>query len=106
LFLATQIQALLAPFPKSRWATHPLLGFYLKKTVHFQGKLFTSNFLQAAVAGPILGIDFLRKFKVTVSPEINQIQFSYSTAAQPTNFLPSATPVRLTNNFVRLAFFV
>ncbi len=36
-------------------------GDLLKKTVQFQGKLFTSNFLQAAVAGPILGIDFLRK---------------------------------------------
>jgi hypothetical protein len=34
----------------------------IQKTVQFQGKLFTSSFLQAAVAGPILGIDFLRKF--------------------------------------------
>jgi hypothetical protein len=42
----------------------------IKKTVQFQGKLFTSSFLQAAVAGPILGIDFLRKFKVTVALEI------------------------------------
>jgi hypothetical protein len=43
----------------------PSWGF-IKKTVQFQGKFFTSTFLQAAVAGPILGIDFLRKFKVTV----------------------------------------
>jgi hypothetical protein len=35
----------------------PSWGF-IKKTVQFQGKLFTSTFLQAAVAGPILGIDF------------------------------------------------
>ncbi len=48
------------PSQRGRWATHHLLGFYWKKTVQFQGKLFTSNFLQAAVAGPILGIDFLR----------------------------------------------
>jgi hypothetical protein len=48
----------------------------IQKIVQFQGKLFTSNFLQAAVAGPILGIDFLRKFKVIVSPEISQIQFA------------------------------
>jgi hypothetical protein len=34
------------------------LGVLFKKTVQFQGKLFTSTFLQAAVAGPILGIDF------------------------------------------------
>jgi hypothetical protein len=43
--------------------------------VQFQGKLFTSTFLQAAVAAPILGMDFLTKFKVIVSPEISQIQF-------------------------------
>jgi hypothetical protein len=35
----------------------PPWGF-IKKTVQFQGKLFTSTFLQAAVARPILGIDF------------------------------------------------
>jgi hypothetical protein len=39
--------------------------------VQFQGKLFTSTFLQAAVTGPILGIDFLRKFNVIVSPELS-----------------------------------
>jgi hypothetical protein len=33
------------------------LGALLKK-LQFQGKLFMSTFLQAAVAGPILGIDF------------------------------------------------
>ncbi len=46
----------------------PSWGF-THKTVQFQGKLFISSFLQAAVAGPILGIDFLRKFKVKVVPE-------------------------------------
>ncbi len=54
----------------------PSKGF-IKKTVQFQGKLFTSTFLQAAVAGPILGIDFLRKFKVIVFPELSQIQFAW-----------------------------
>ncbi len=61
-----------------------------KKTVQFQGKLLTSSFLQAAVAGPILGIDFLRKFEVTVVPDINQIQFACTAAALPALFLPSA----------------
>ncbi len=42
--------------------------------------------MQAAVAGPILGIDFLRKFKVTVVPEINKIQFACITAASPAPF--------------------
>jgi hypothetical protein len=36
----------------------PSWGF-ITKTVQFQGKLFTSSFLQATVAGPTLGIDFL-----------------------------------------------
>jgi hypothetical protein len=31
---------------------------FITKTVQFQGKRFTSNFMQAVVAGPILGIDF------------------------------------------------
>ncbi len=39
--------------------------------MQFQGKLLTSTFLQATVAGPILGIDFLMKLKVIVSPEIS-----------------------------------
>jgi hypothetical protein len=42
------------------------------------------------VAGPILGIDFLRKFKVTVVPEINQIQFACTAAASPIPYMPSA----------------
>jgi hypothetical protein len=57
----------------------PFWGF-IKKTVQFQGKFFTSSFLQAYVAVPILGIDFLRKLKVTVAPEISQIHFACTTA--------------------------
>jgi hypothetical protein len=72
-FLATKIQAHLAPFSKLQMGSPSPLGVLLKKTVQFQGKLFTSTFLQSAVAGPILGIDFLRKLKVSVSvsSEIN-----------------------------------
>jgi hypothetical protein len=80
----------LAPFSKEQMANpSPLKGF-IKKTVQFQGKLFTSTFLQAAVAGPILGINFLREFKVIVSPELSQIQFACSAAAPPAHILPSA----------------
>jgi hypothetical protein len=68
--------------------TIPYWGF-IKKTVQFQGKLFTSSFRQATVAGPILGIDFFRKFRVTVAPEINQIQFACTAAASPAPYLPS-----------------
>ncbi len=57
-----------------RWPTNPLLGF-ISKTVQFQGKLFTVIFLQATVAGPILGIDFLRKFRITVA-ETSQVLFA------------------------------
>jgi hypothetical protein len=62
---------------------------FIQKTVQFQGKFFTSSILQAAVAGTILGIDFLSKFKVTVVPEINQIQFACTAAASPAPYLPS-----------------
>ncbi len=71
--------------------TIPSWGF-IQKTVQFQGKLFTSSFLQAAVAGPILGIGFFRKFKVTVAPEINQIQFACTAVASPAPYLPSVAP--------------
>jgi hypothetical protein len=40
----------------------PFLGF-LTKAVQFQRKLFTFHFLQAAVAGPILRLDFLKNSK-------------------------------------------
>ncbi len=85
----------------------PSWGF-IQKTVQFQGKLFTSSFLPTAVAGPILGIDFLRKFKVTVAPEISQIHFACTAAASSASSslsslftaassvlpcLPSVTPV-------------
>jgi hypothetical protein len=61
---------------------HPIPSWgFIQKTVQFQGKFFTASFLQAAVAGPILGIDFLRKFKVTVCPDTNQIQFACTAAA-------------------------
>jgi hypothetical protein len=52
----------------------PTWGF-ITKTVQFQGKMFTSSFLQATVAVPILGIKFLQKFRVTIAPEISQILF-------------------------------
>jgi hypothetical protein len=66
----------------------PSWGFI--KKLQFQGKLFISSFLQATVVGPILDIDFLRKFKVTVVSDIHQIQFACTAAASPTLFLPSA----------------
>jgi hypothetical protein len=90
LFLAAKIAAHLVPFSKGQIGNLSPCGVSLKKTVQFQGKLFTASFLQDIVAGPILGIDFLRKFKVTIVPEINQIQFACAAAASPTPFLPSA----------------
>jgi hypothetical protein len=90
LSLAPKIPAHLVPFSKGQMGSLSPLGVSFKKTVQFQGKLFTSSFLQAAVAGPILGIDFLKKFKVTVSPDINQIQFACAAAASPAPYLPTA----------------
>jgi hypothetical protein len=60
----------------------PSKGF-VSKTVLFQGKLFTAKFLQAAVAGPILFIDSLRKFRITVAPETSQVLFASTATAQP-----------------------
>jgi hypothetical protein len=69
------------------------LGDLLKKTVQFHGKLFSPQFLQATVGGPILGIDFPTKFKVTVAPETIQIFFACTAVAPfaPKSFLPILT---------------
>jgi hypothetical protein len=70
------------------------LGILFKKTVQFQGKLFQSTFLQAAVAGPILGND-LRKFKVIVSPEISQIEFACLSSGPARQYFAFSGSVRL-----------
>jgi hypothetical protein len=49
LFLSIKIPAYLVPFLKGQMGNLSPLGVSLKKTVQFQGKLFTANFLQAAV---------------------------------------------------------
>ncbi len=56
------------------------LGVLFKKTVQFQGKLFTSTFLQAAVAGPILGIDFLSAVVPLVALTSTRAGFSVDAA--------------------------
>jgi hypothetical protein len=63
---------------------------FIQRTFQFQGKLFTSSFLQAAVAGPILCIDFMR---VKVVPETSQVLFACTVAASPAPpRLPSSVP--------------
>jgi hypothetical protein len=68
------------------------LGELLKKLSNsWANFFFSSQFFQAAVAGPILSIDFLRRFKVTVAQETSQIFFACTAAAPsaPKSFLPS-----------------
>jgi hypothetical protein len=59
------------------------------------GQAFYSKFLQAAVTDPILGIDFLRKFRITVVPETSQVLFACTAtapaAAEPV--LPNISPI-------------
>jgi hypothetical protein len=62
------------------------------KLSQFQGKLFTSSFLQAAVVVPILGIDFFRKFKITVDPETNSILFACALRTSAQLSCPPALP--------------
>ncbi len=54
--------------------------------------LFNSRFLQATVAGTV-GIDFLRKFKITVATEISQVLFARAVGTPVTtlHFLPSSS---------------
>ncbi len=64
----------------AKWFTNPLQGLS-HQAVQFQGKHFTFHILQAAMAGPILGLNFLKKFKVTIPPDTNQIFFACTEAA-------------------------
>jgi hypothetical protein len=76
----------------------PSWGF-ITITVQFQGKLFTSSFLHSAVGGPILRIDFLSKFRITVATETNQIQFACAAAAGIYQYFTSST-MRITGEVV------
>jgi hypothetical protein len=78
----------------SCWQPIPSCG-YVSKTVQFQGKLFTVKFLQAGVAGPILGMGFLRKFRITVAPETSQVLFTCTATALAAakSFLPYFSPI-------------
>jgi hypothetical protein len=50
--------------------------------------LFKAKFLQATVAGPILGIDFLRRYRITVAPETSQVLFACTATAPATAKMP------------------
>jgi hypothetical protein len=79
-----------SPFaPLLKGTANPLLGLHPKTAISrqtFHIQFFTSR------CGPTLGIDFLGKFKVTVAPEIIQIQLSCTAAASTALYLPSAAP--------------
>jgi hypothetical protein len=47
------------------------------------------------VAGPILGIDFLRKFKITVAPEASRVLFACKATAPAAAklFLPNVSQI-------------
>jgi hypothetical protein len=89
-----QCQSIWPPPKGGGWTTNPLLEICFK-TIQFQGKLFTAKFLQAAMAGPILGNDFLRKFRIIIAPETSQILFACTAMALPTAkpFLPNFSQI-------------
>jgi hypothetical protein len=67
-------------------------------TLSFHGKTFTWTFLLAAVQFPILGVDFLRHYKLLVDPAANRLVDTRSKetfAAIPAHGVPTASPVSL-----------
>jgi hypothetical protein len=65
-------------------------GDLFQKPSSFRANIFYCHFLQAVVEGPILGIDFLRKFRIIVAPETSQILFACTaTALAAKPFLPN-----------------
>ncbi|MFN9909164.1 MAG: hypothetical protein ACK56F_24100, partial [bacterium] len=61
--------------PKLRGAAGQLIPCWGEKTfdLSFQGRRFSWTFLLAAVSFPIIGIDFLRHFKLMVDPAANAL---------------------------------
>ncbi len=84
-----KFQPIWSPSQRGRWAAYPLLGLNPKNCA-ISRQTFHIHFFTSHCGWSILGIDFLRKFKVTVAPEINQIQFTCTAAASPALYLPSA----------------
>jgi hypothetical protein len=61
----------------------PILSWGFIKNCSVSRQIFYFQFVQAAVAGPFLDIDFFRKFRITVAPDTSQIIFACIAAAQP-----------------------
>jgi hypothetical protein len=61
--------------PKLRGAAGQLIPCWGERTLNlsFQGKHFTWTFLLAAVSFPIIGVDFLRHFRLMVDPAANAL---------------------------------
>ena len=61
--------------PKLRGAAGQLIPCWGEKTfdLSFQGRRFSWTFLLAAVSFPIIGVDFLRHFKLMVDPAANAL---------------------------------
>jgi hypothetical protein len=61
--------------PKLRGAAGQLIPCWGEKTfdLSFQGRHFSWTFLLAAVSFPIIGVDFLRHFKLMVDPAANAL---------------------------------
>jgi hypothetical protein len=56
---------------------NPTWGFR-RRTVCFSGQTFEFDFLLAAVATPLLGMDFLTKFKLSIIPSLQQVLYTAS----------------------------
>jgi hypothetical protein len=75
-------QPIWSPSQGSKWVTNPVSGIH-HKNCPISRQIFRFNFLQAAVAGPILDIGFLRNFRITVALETSKIIFACAAATQP-----------------------
>jgi hypothetical protein len=60
----------------------PAWGFH-RRTVCFSGQNFEFDFLLAAVATPLLGMDFLAKFELSIIPSKQQVLHAASGAPSP-----------------------
>jgi hypothetical protein len=84
-----------APCLREQMANQSSLGVSFPKPSSFRATFFSQIVASCNMAGLILGIDFLRKFRITVAPETSQVLFACMAMASATAelFLPNVSPV-------------
>jgi hypothetical protein len=92
LFPAHPMPVHLAPCLRGQMANQSPLGVSFPKPSSYRASFLQQNFCKSHA---ILGIDFLRKFRIAVAPETSQRLFAFAAMAPATAklFLANVSPI-------------